>query len=48
MTRSELVAALAERAGVPQKDADAVLAAFAETSATSSSRATRKSSFPAL
>ncbi|MFF1400196.1 HU family DNA-binding protein [Streptomyces sp. NPDC058287] len=31
MTRSELVAALAERAGVPQKDADAVLAAFAET-----------------
>ncbi|MFE6760599.1 HU family DNA-binding protein [Streptomyces sp. NPDC057684] len=31
MTRSELVAALAERAEVTQKDADAVLAAFAET-----------------
>jgi DNA-binding protein HU-beta len=31
MTRSELVAALAERAEVSRKDADAVLAAFAET-----------------
>ncbi|MFE5049983.1 HU family DNA-binding protein [Streptomyces sp. NPDC056637] len=31
MTRSELVAALADRAEVSRKDADAVLAAFAET-----------------
>ncbi|WP_394427053.1 HU family DNA-binding protein [Streptomyces sp. SGAir0957] len=31
MTRTELVAALAERAQVSRKDADAVLAAFAET-----------------
>ncbi|MEV1027047.1 HU family DNA-binding protein [Streptomyces sp. NPDC050264] len=31
MTRSELVAALADRADVTRKDADAVLAAFAET-----------------
>ncbi|MET7544031.1 HU family DNA-binding protein [Streptomyces sp. NPDC005507] len=31
MTRSELVAALAGRAEVSRKDADAVLAAFAET-----------------
>ncbi|MER8118954.1 HU family DNA-binding protein [Streptomyces halstedii] len=30
MNRSELVAALADRAEVPRKDADAVLAAFAE------------------
>jgi DNA-binding protein HU-beta len=30
MNRSELVAALSERAGVTRKDADAVLAAFAE------------------
>lgn len=30
MNRSELVAALADRAGVARKDADAVLAAFAE------------------
>lgn len=31
MNRSELVAALADRAEVTRKDADAVLAAFAET-----------------
>ncbi|NEB80851.1 integration host factor [Streptomyces sp. SID14478] len=31
MTRTELVAALAERAEVSQKDADAVLTAFAAT-----------------
>ncbi|OEV09262.1 HU family DNA-binding protein [Streptomyces nanshensis] len=31
MNRSELVAALSERAEVPRKDADAVLAAFADT-----------------
>ncbi|MCX5321287.1 HU family DNA-binding protein [Streptomyces sp. NBC_00120] len=31
MTRSELVAALADRAEVSRKDADAVLVAFAET-----------------
>ncbi|MBO1332704.1 HU family DNA-binding protein [Streptomyces sp. VRA16 Mangrove soil] len=31
MIRSELVAALAERAEVTKKDADAILAAFAET-----------------
>ena len=31
MNRTELVAALADKAGVSQKDADAVLAAFADT-----------------
>ena len=31
MNRSELVAALADKAGVSQKDADAVLKAFADT-----------------
>ncbi|CAM5597911.1 hypothetical protein SCALM49S_04651 [Streptomyces californicus] len=47
MNRSELVAALADRAEVTRKDADAVLAALARPSARSSPRVTRRSPSPA-
>ncbi len=47
MNRSELVAALADRAEVTRKDADAVLAAFADVVGDIVSRATRRSPSPA-
>lgn len=47
MNRSELVAALSERAEVTRKDADAVLAAFAEITGEIVSKGTRRSPSPA-